>query len=327
MTGFVGIDVSAKELTVAYLRPDTKAQLSTFEQSPSGHRKLVKYLKKRRVEAIVLEATGIYYLDAAIALHEAGLPVSVINPRSAHHFAKAILETSKTDRIDAGMLAEYARRMDLKAWQPPRRSWLAVRDIGRRINQLTAARTAAKNRQHALEAKAFTDPVVLADVVEEIEALERRIERLSQVGLERIRDDAKLSTMFDRLISTTGVAQASALALLSEMCLLDPTLKSAQVCRYAGLDVRLCESGSSVQGQSVLSKAGNAYLRGALYMPTLSLVRHDPIARAHYEQLVARGKKKMQALCAVQRKLLTGLWACIRNQEMFDSAKLFAIRP
>jgi hypothetical protein len=35
----------------------------------------------------------------------------------------------------------------------------------------------------------------------------------------------------------------------------------------------------------------------------------------------------MQALCAVQRKMLTGLWACMKTGQPFDSSKLFAIDP
>ncbi|MFU8833585.1 MAG: IS110 family transposase, partial [Wenzhouxiangella sp.] len=77
-----GIDVSARELSVAVSKPGQKTQLSTFLQTPTGHKALAKYLKKHKVKRVVLEATGIYYLDAAVALHAAGLAVSVINPRS-----------------------------------------------------------------------------------------------------------------------------------------------------------------------------------------------------------------------------------------------------
>lgn len=327
MSVVAGIDVSARELSVAVLAGAAKPELTTFEQTPEGHRKLATHLRARGVERVVLEATGIYYLDAALALHEAGLRLSVINPRAAHHFAKALLETSKTDRIDAAILAQYARRMEPKSWLPPKFDWLAVRDLGRRINQLTASKTAAKNRRHALKSKSMTDPVLLADVEDEIQTLEARIERLAKAARARIGNDASLKVLHDLLLGATGIGKTSALSLLSELCLLDREFTGAQISRYAGLDVRLAESGSSVHGKTRISKAGNAYLRGALHMPSLTLIKHDPIARAHYEQLVARGKKKMQALCAVQRKFLTGLWACIKTETAFDSSKLFAIRP
>jgi len=322
-----GIDVSARELSVAVSKPGQKAQLSTFEQTPSGHKALAKYLKKRKVMRIVMEATGIYYLDAAMALHAAGLAVSVINPRSAHNFAKTMLETNKTDRIDAQLLAEYARRMEPRPWQPPQPELLAVRDLGRRVNQLTGTRTAALNRRHALKSKQCTDPLLIEDVEDEIAALDKRIKRLGQAALERIGQVPDLQRMYQAFIRVTGIADASAIKIIAELCLLDRSMSSSQVSRHAGLSVRHTESGSSLHKPGRLDKAGNAYLRSALFMPALVMVQHDPIARAHYLHLIAKGKKKMQALCAVKRKLLTGLWACIKTESTFDSEKLFAIRP
>ena len=327
MTIFAGIDVSAHELTVALLQPDQKAQLSNFEQTPAGHRALAKYLKKRKVQQIVMEATGIYYLDAAMVLHAAGLAVSVINPRSAHNFARTLLESSKTDRIDAVLLARYAQCMRPKLWQPPHIELLAARDLGRRLNQLASAKTAAQNRLHALSSKQCTDRLLIEDVEDEIQSLERRIERLGQAALERVKQHPELNRMHQILVSTIGIAQTSAIKLIAELCLLDRNMTSKQVSRHAGLSVKLAESGTSQSKPGRLSKAGNAYLRAALFMPAMVMVQHDPIAKAHYHHLVARGKKKIQALCAIQRKLLTGLWAAIKSDQPFNTEKLFAIRP
>jgi transposase len=92
-----------------------------------------------------------------------------------------------------------------------------------------------------------------------------------------------------------------------------------QVSQYAGLDVRLCQSGCPGR----LSKTGNAYLRTALYMPALSAARYDPKTRAFYPTLQQRGKKKIQALRAIMRKLLTSIWACIKSNSPFNSNLLF----
>jgi len=327
MSTFAGIDVSAKKLDVACLSGEKKPIFAQFEQSPAGHDKLATYLKKHRVEAIVMEATGIYYLHAAMVLVRAGLPVSVINPRSAHHFAKAVLEHSKTDRIDARLLADYARRMDLTPWQPPREDWLALRDIARRINQLTGMCTAEKNRLHALKAQRHTRRSLIEEVEAHIELLDASIERLTTSALELIERDTELAHYRSCMKAAKGIADASSVALLGELCLLPLELRSAQVSRQAGMDVRQTESGSSVDQPGRLSKAGNAYLRAALHMPALSLITHDPWAKAHYQALVARGKKRMQALCAIQRKMLTGLWASMKTGQPFDSSKLFAIEP
>ena len=327
MPGYVGIDVSAKQLDVTLVNDSGRRERNVFEQSPAGHRKLARFLKKRQIEGLVMEATGIYYLDCALALDQAGLPVAVINPRSAHHFGKVMLERTKTDRVDAALLAEYARRMTPPRWQAPAADWLALRDLCRRINRLTAMRTAEKNRLHALKAKRYSPRILLEDLADQIAQLDRRIERLAHAALAQIAEDAVLKHQLALLITTKGIAQTSALALIGELCLLPQTLRASQVSRHAGMDVRLNESGDSRHKPGRLSKAGNVYLRRALHMPALSFVQHDPYAKAHYQALIARGKKKMQALCAVQRKLLTGLWACLQTNQPFDSSKLFSIRP
>jgi transposase len=201
---------------------------------------------------------------------------------------------------------------------------MGLRDIGRQINRLTAARTQAKNRLHALRSKSNTLVLLIEDETEGIARLDQRIERLTRAAREWIDPQAQYQQHFAHLCQAKGIGQASALALLAELCVLPRKLKSAQLARHAGLDVRLCQSGSSVHQPGRLSKAGNAYLRAALYMPALSAVRHDPIVKAFYESLQKRGKKKIQALCAVMRKYLTGLWACIKSNRPFDSSLLFS---
>ena len=137
---FAGIDIGAKSVVVSMRRAGRHIGTYEFRQTPEGHQALIKKLG-RQVACVVLEATGIYYLDLAVALHRAGLPVAVINPRSFHHFAHLKLNNSKTDAIDAALLAEYGECIKPVLWQAPNEALMGLRDIGRQINRLTAART------------------------------------------------------------------------------------------------------------------------------------------------------------------------------------------
>lgn len=321
---YIGIDISAKTVDMVYRANGKDSKVERFEQSVNGHTKIIKRLKALRSALVVMEATGIYYLDLAVALHAAGLPVCVINPKSYHHFAALKLKQTKTDSEDAALLAEYAERMTPALWTPPEPTKLALRDVGRQINRLTGSRTQAKNRLHALQSKNMTLSLLIEDEQEGIALLDKRIERLQQAALELIAQDPQLSQQIKCMCAAKGVATASAIALLGELSVLPVTLKAPQVSRYAGMDIRLCQSGTSVYNVPRLSKAGNGYLRAALYMPAMSAVKHDLRAKAFYEALVARGKKKIQALCAVMRKYLTGLWACIKSGVPFDSTRLFS---
>lgn len=323
MSVWVGIDVAARTAEVVWRSQGKNSKPISFEQTAAGHRQLIRQLQQLKPVRIVLEATGVYYLDLAIALTEAELPVSVINPKSARRFAELKLERTKTDGVDAGLLAEYGERMTPPRWSAPDTTHLALRDLGRQINRLNGARVQAKNRLHALQSKRSTLKVLIDDEREGIERLDERIRKLQDAALALIAKSAPLTAQMRCLTAARGVGDVTAISVLAEFCVLPPHLKAPQVSRHAGLDVRLHDSGSSVKRPGRLSKAGNAYLRAALYMPAMSAIQHDRRAKAFYTALLARGKKKMQALCAVMRKYLTGLWFCFIHQVPFDSAKLF----
>ena len=323
MSVWVGIDVAARTAEVVWRSQGKNSKPISFEQTPAGHRQLIRQLQQLKPVRIVLEATGVYYLDLAIALTEAELPVSVINPKSARRFAELKLERTKTDGVDAGLLAEYGERMTPPRWSAPDTTHLALRDLGRQINRLNGARVQAKNRLHALQSKRSTLKVLIDDEREGIERLDERIRKLQDAALALIAKSAPLTAQMRCLTAARGVGDVTAISVLAEFCVLPRHLKAPQVSRHAGLDVRLHDSGSSVKRPGRLSKAGNTYLRAALYMPAMSAIQHDQRAKAFYTALLARGKKKMQALCAVMRKYLTGLWFCFIHQVPFDSAKLF----
>lgn len=324
MNKYVGIDVGAKTVVVSQRVQGRTLRTESVAQTPAGHAKLVKQLAALQPVCIVLEATGVYHLDLAVALAGAGLPVAVINPKSFHHFAQLKLTQTKTDAVDAALLAEYGERMQPPHWVAPDATHLALRDIGRQLNRIVAARTQAKNRLHALTSRRSTLPLLITDEQEAIATLNQRLTRLTHAAHQQIHSSAVLSAAYQRLLTAKGVGPTSAIALLAELCVLPGDMRAAQVSRHAGLDVRLTQSGTSVHKLPRLSKAGNAYLRSALYMPALSASAHDPRAHAFYLALQGRGKKKMQALGAIMRKYLTGLWACVRNDEDFDSTKLFS---
>ena len=94
-----------------------------------------------------------------------------------------MLTPSTTARIDTALLAEYGERMTPACWTPPDTTRLALRYIGRQINRLTASRTQAKNRLHALQAKGMTLSLLLEDEQEGIALLNRRITRLQEAAL------------------------------------------------------------------------------------------------------------------------------------------------
>jgi len=322
----VGIDVSKDTLDVAVRRGDHRAETARFANDAAGHRALVRWLTKRGATArVVLESTGIYSLDVALALHAArGVTVMVANPRAIKQFAGALMQRSKTDLTAAAALREFASRMPFVAWTPPPADVLALRGIARRIAALVVERTRERNRLHALRATATPLAVVVDDVEANLASLAQRIDRLTGEARAVIAASAELEAAFGRLVSVPGIATHSAVQLLPELIVLPTDMTVRQWVAHAGLDPRAHQSGTSVDKPARLSKVGNAHIRRALFMPALVAVRHEAHVRAFFEKLVARGKTPLQAYVAVMRKLLHAIYGMLTTNTDFVGEKFHA---
>ena len=323
-----GIDVSAQELVVCIRSASETPRLHRFENQPRGHRALVKLLTKNGARARVgLESTGVYSLDLALALQRSPrIVVIVLNPRAVKDFGDALLKRTKTDPEDAAVILEFVERMPFTPWQPPSDNALQLRTLARRLGVLTKMVADEKNRLHASEYLAEAGPTVRHDIEVHLRHLERRIAQLVQAARSVVRQDPELQRKFRRLISIKGIAETSAVHILGELAVLPPDMSARQWAAHAGLDPRSFESGTSIAKPARISRVGNARIRASLYMPALVALRHDPQVRAFYEALVARGKKKMQAVVAIMRKRLHVIHALFRLDVDYDPKK-FARLP
>jgi transposase len=318
----VGVDVSARRLAAERARgTEDTDKIREFSNDAAGHRELIKWVGKGA--RVCMEATGVYHLQLALRLVAAGVEVMVINPRVAKDFGRAMANRSKTDKVDAWTLLEYVRRMDFVLWKAPSAAVQELRELGRRLSELVQGGADEKNRLHAKKTAAISTTVV-NDVKAHVGQIEKRIKQIEKAAVGIVRGDAGLYEQFEILKKVPGVARRSAILLLTELAVLDPTLTVKQIVGHAGLDPREYESGDSVRKLPRISKVGNARLRAILYMNALTAIRHDRGARFFYAQLIARGKKKMQAVVAVMRKLLHGIWIVLQRRVAFDSAVLFA---
>ncbi len=323
---FSGIEISAQELVVALQREGKRKALKPFANTPEGHQAVIRYLSHpgRRVR-VCLESTGVYGLDLALALHRAGLQVMVANPRAVHHFAVALMQRSKNDRLDTVVLLEFALRMPFQAWQAPNAAALQLHAVARRLQALTEMQTAEKNRFHAAQVSETTPLVVRRDLERSLRSHRRALDRLTREALKLIDQDPGLKLRFDLLVSAQGIGDTSAVQILAELAVLSEDFQVRQWVAYAGLDVRECSSGTSLRRKTRISKAGNAHLRRALYMPALVAIRHEPHLRAFYQHLRAQGKPKMVALVAIMRKLLHAIYGMFKHRQPYDGSKVYRL--
>jgi transposase len=220
-------------------------------------------------------------------------------------------------------LAEYSQRMPFTAWQRPGIQELGLRTISRHIVSLGADLAAAKNRLHAAQSASTTPRAVIADLKQAQAALLRRLTKMRRQAMKLVQADELLQERFALLVSIPGIAEISALQILSELVLLSPTMTVRQWVASSGLDPVHQQSGTSQHRPSRISRAGNRHLRRALYMPALSAVRSDPHVRAFYQALQQRHKTGLQALMAVERKLLHGIYGIFKSGRPFDGKLLF----
>ena len=322
---FAGVDVGAAELFLVIRNNAISMKAQTFANTPADRQRLLKRLSKFPGVTVCLEATGVYYLDLALSLADAGARLMVLNPKASHNFAKVLLRNSKTDAVDADTLAQYAERMPFQAWARPAAEALALRALARRINTLTKDKAAAKNQQHALTFSPETPKAVLRDLKLSITQLEKRIECLATQAKTFILAHPTLARPFALLLTVKGIGETSAIALLGELMLLPAGLTHKQWVKCAGLDPRHFKSGTSVDKRACISKAGNRYIRQALYMPALSAKAHDPHVKGFFEHLIANGKTPLQGVCAVMRKLLHAIHGMFTHNQPFDNSRFYAL--
>jgi len=317
---FVGIDVSAKTFDMAVCSKGKSLSNMQYTNDAKGIRAASKRWKKKEKVRVCMESTGTYYLDLAIYLEGlSNVEVMVVNPRASKSFAQARMQRSKTDKVDAQMLSEFGQRMKFIPWTPPRPEIMAVRSCARRLAGLTKMRTQAKNQLHALSATETTPTFVIDDVQLTIEQLEKQIVNLKRYALDYIAEDDFLAETLSLLITIPGIAETTAINLMGECLVLPEGMTNRQWVAMAGLDPRHFSSGSSVSRKTRISKAGNRYLRMALYMPALSASYRQENIHAYYEHLIQNnGLKKPQALCAVMRKLLHSIHAMLKKREPFN---------
>jgi transposase len=319
---YVGIDVAAETFVSAWLAPGGKPGTPvTGEQTPAGFAALQRCLRATAVSPaatlVVLEATGNYWVALAVALHEAGYRVAVVNPRQAHHFAKAQLRRAKTDALDARDLARLAAALRPTPWTPPPAVYHEVRQRLVARDGLLAMRTQARNQRHAL----LQWPVVVAAVCQHLDELIADLDRRVAALEAEITAVLTGSVWAESLLCLTS---APGIGLVTASWLLVGTLNFAlcagpeALTAYAGLAPVPRESGRSIRGRAQIGHDGNARLRTALYMATLSAARYNPAIRVFYQRLRAAGKPEKVARCAAARKLLHQAWALGSRLQRFD---------
>ena len=290
---YVGIDVCKKWLDVA-IHPNGLTE--RFENTAKGCRKLVRLLSKFPVALSVMEATGKYHRGAHRALHQAGLAVAIVNPLRARLFAESAGCLAKTDGLDAKILAVMAESLKPDAVAP--RS-----DRMETLQELVCARQAAVDQHTALKNQigATGCAFVKRELTRLQTTLADAVVRYDREIREQIKACANLERRYRIVRSIPGIGPVAATALVVGLDELG-SCSAKQAAMLAGLAPVACDSGDKSAARHI--RGGRGDVRRSLYMAAVSACRRNPVLKAFYDGLIARGKRAKVALTAVMRKLV-----------------------
>ena len=153
-----------------------------------------------------------------------------------------------------------------------------------------------------------------------ITTLDKEIATLEQEIAAALQQEDAWAAAAARLATVTGLGTLTIAWILTTTLNFSLTITPEAAANYAGLAPQLRQSGSSVRGRPRVGHGGNARLRRALYMATLSAIQHNPVIKAFYTRLRAAGKPRKVAVCAAARKLLRIAWAVATKEQDFDPA-------
>lgn len=317
---FLGIDVSKNTLDVALLGESAKPRHKVFANNAAGHLELLRWVEQQSADAVhaCLEATGTWADAVALALHEAGHKVSLVNPAQIHAFGRSGLKRTKTDKADAVLIARFCQMHQPPAWTPLSPQLQQLQGMVRRLEHLEEMSLMEENR---LASGGLCAPVQ-ADLEEHIADLKLRIEKTRRQIKDHIDANPELKHQARLLESIPGIGAATAALLLAELGDISHFDSARQVAAFAGLVPRIRESGTSVRGRSRLSKIGSSRLRKSLYFPAITALRFNPIIKSFGLRLSAAGKSKMLIIGAAMRKLLHMAYGVLKSGKAFDAHHL-----
>lgn len=315
----LGIDVSKAKLHVALLVDDKqRAKRKVVSNSLEGYEELEEWLKRCGVSQVhgCLEATNTYGDAVARYLYAKGHRMSILNPLCVSGFAQSELQRSKADGVDAELIARLGWQKQPEAWSPPAEELETLQALTRRLEDLQQMINQESNRLETVH------ELLKDDIKGHIHFLKQQLETLKKSIQDHLSHHPTLKAEVERLDSIIGIGAVAAACIRAEIGSLERFASARQLAAYSGLTPQQHQSGTSVHGKVRLSKIGNAHLRHHLYFPALVAIRHCPEIQQWRQQLLDRGKTKMQVVGAVMHKLLRICFGVLKSGNPFDRSLL-----
>ena len=307
----VGIDVAKDELV---FRLGTKFENSEtlfsqdliVENNLNGFKillKKVESLSKSKVK-FVMEATGSYQEKLAFYLISKKQDLSIVLASRAKAYGRSLEFKSKTDKIDAKILAMMGLERALIPWEAPSPLMIELKAMTRLRKSFVDTKVEYQNKLHAKEVGYSVNQNIKKHLRKMIEHFNKEITKIEESILKLVKSDSEIYDNIRRVSGIKGVGEMSLIIIIAETDCFKLFSSMKQVASYSGLDVVLSESGKKAR-KSKISKKGNKYIRTALFMCALSASRYNKQMKQFKDRINERNSIKKVAITAISRKLLT----------------------
>lgn len=309
---WVGIDVSKRHLDAVWV-VDGKRVHKKVRNSKKGFAELLAEAPESA--HFVMEATGTYYFNLALFLHQANRFVSVVNPAQIKYHIRSDLKRTKSDKSDAASIAKFGDEKNPPPWKPHEREVYELRQLVTLDAKLQRMKVQLDNMVEAFvetdfhSKEAINRANMTAKVLEEQRAKTKRdMEKLA-------------SKLFPEIVeildSIPGVGTASAISVLAGVGDFRRFETSKQLVSYAGLSPTIKQSGTSIHSKGHISRMGGAQIRGTLYMCAMNGLRCNEQCKAMWNRLKSNGKHGKVVMVAIMSKLLRIMWTLVTKNEKY----------
>ncbi|RXK80435.1 IS110 family RNA-guided transposase [Filimonas effusa] len=326
---FVGIDVSKLWLDVSTVHNDQPNQYIRVDNTKSGFRSLLNWLKKQaKVEnwLICLEHTGIYAQPLWQYLTEKRIPFSVVAGTVIN--AGIAIKRGKSDKVDSLAIAKFAKRYadELKPHRLPAELLKRLKMLFAYRDRLVKAKVSLE--VPATEAEGYSpkdSSEMREDCKEVVEFLRLRIKRLEKMIVEIIKSDPDTTKCYDLIMTVPGIGIVTACYLLIVTECFSLFKSSRQLACYGGIAPFEHTSGSSIRGKTRVSAKADKKLKALLSRGVSTLLIHHLPTKDYFERKIAEGKHQNLIRNNLKNKLLHTVFSVIRRSEPYDPCYRLAV--
>lgn len=335
-TIYIGMDLHKSTSSFCVMNKDgdilQEKRVPTTQESIS---RFIKSFGNKQNISLVMESVSQSWTYAD-HFEKLGIDVHIAHPRKLKAIATA---TSKTDKLDARVLADHLRTNHLPEAYLPTRNVRGWKEMARSRSTLVKLRTQTKNRIHSVLFKnGLSSPVhslftrrgitwlkrlELEDhfkfsiekylsVIEHLNSEIKEMEKTIKQTVEETKEMKLLKTI-------PGVENIFAVTVMAEIGDISRFKSYRQLQAYAGLVPWVRNSGDG-EWNGHLTKQGSSWLRYAAVEIAVATARTRTSSDIKdYYLKIQKNKNSKTAVVATARKLLAIIWSVLKNEREFKA--------